>query len=1514
MDLLQSPLTRKLLPFSDKMSRLLPVFSGLIFLLLLIPVKAESQIIPSSRRIEWNPGIPGGIPSVQSPVENIVDHGADPGGENASGDALSEAIDALPEGGGVIYFPEGKYRFTSGIDINRSNIVLRGAGPEKTKLLFDTGGDCIAVETYQRGDWQTLLEGYKKGSKTVIVDDGSQFTVGEFAEIRQDNDPDIMYTEPDWNVSWGEHSVGQLFEVESIKGDTLTFKTPLHISFRSYLYPQIRPQGFLQYVGIEDLYIEKLKSHDSNTILFKNTAYCWVKNIESYHTYRTHLHMRSSLGCEVRHSYFHHAFDYGGGGHGYGVECNRHSSDILVEDNIFDSLRHAMIIQVGANGNVYGYNYSVNPVQGTGETNLNDGWVPPDISVHGHYPFMNLFEGNYVNEVGIADYWGPVGPGNTYFRNTVAGEGMFYYDHSHKQNVIGNITTVLRDRDGNSEEKLEHGNVVGGQTQWHDTIQTRVLPNSYYHNEKPEFFGNIDWPVYGPNIQKPLKLPAQYRYEKMKKKERGFFLNKWQPLSISSPAYEEVTPPSDSASSVVYVDPHDTRSRISPFSMGQDLNLFWGKYYHIPELRKDIANLNPRILRYPAGNGANKFFWNRGESDGIPPDADVSSALYGQSDDPEYLSIDHEYILRDTVGATGMNTVNYAYARYGTGEDPVAKAAHHAAEWVRYDNGRTQYWEIGNENYGKWTEGYEINTSLNNDGQPQTINGELYGKHFKVFVDSMKKAAREIGVEIYIGAVAYHSSGGYTSVIDNWNEKVFAEVGDVADFIIVHRYFGNWEDADASTILETAPKISEPKEVVTQQLKEQGFSPLPVALTEWNIRYEGRKQNVSCASGLHASLASANIIESGYGQASRWNMVWNYNKGESHGLFATNDDNEEEGVGPWSPRAPFFYMYYFNRFLGDHSIRSVVQGNENVKAFASTFSSGQTSLALSNIADSAETVKVSLFNFNPGKRYYYYTLTGDSTIMSRKVSINGDTTTQEGGGPDDYAQIKAKSALAGEEIKLELPPYSATYVLVEGTDSIKQSSVKFQLYARNESGTVKPAEKARVEFDNLAWYTGQDGSTSFRYLPGKYSYTISKPGFAPQSGKINLAGDTLLIDTLEQASYKVDFHITEADGQQGIYSCSIKLDKLESVTDTGGYASLRSVNYGYYNLEISKPHYNSLSTGPFLISSDTTLHLSLEREEYQVHFVVTDKYNGESLWGADLTIQDFTGQTDRDGSIDLSLPYGHYNYTLEKEDYDTIQNELLLTSDTTLQYAMNKVAAEVTFEIYHDRKPVNDVRIIFNEDTLFTNALGMKTFDNVPLNRSLSYKITKSGFQTIEDSLVAVYDTTVNLELTEPLIDIAFNIASGDDPVQNARIILNQEDTLWSDDKGSAVFSDLLAERTYRYNIHKDDYEEVMDSVYVSLRDTTLNIDLLPTSVEISHKETSTRIYPNPVRNKLFVESDQVCKQFTLLNMAQKPLKVGKPASASFTVDLSGLEEGLYIIRLTGTNGVQRSYKIVILK
>jgi len=477
-----------------------------------------SQIISFDNRITWIPGIPSSEQSIPTNTINVVeDFGVDNSGNSDALPAINRAISSVASTGGVVFFPQGTYRINGTIKIGNNKIVLRGEGADRTKLHFyNPLNACIEIITYGRGIWQGV-NGYMKDTTTLTVDNGSAFTVGEFAEIQQGNDADFMYTNSFWNQPWAQNLVGQFMQVTAINGNEITLKTPLHLTYQSRFNPQIRPQRLIKNVSVEDLYIELKTDSDVFTIYYKNAAYGLVKNVESYHTKKGHVSSESTIGCEVRNSSFIRSYDYGGGSHGYGVELGYHTTDWLVENNIFDSLRHAMVFATGANGNVISYNFSQNVLQGVGEHNLNQGWDPPDISNHGHYAYMNLIEGNSAQEVSISDYWGPTGPGNIYFRNRVLNketqDGIWYNDVSVKQNILGNSAIIIKDVSGKASNNLEHGNLINGQLLWDDSIPDHNLPNSYYLQSKPAFFESTDWPLYGPTEGFSRKLPSQKRFE-----------------------------------------------------------------------------------------------------------------------------------------------------------------------------------------------------------------------------------------------------------------------------------------------------------------------------------------------------------------------------------------------------------------------------------------------------------------------------------------------------------------------------------------------------------------------------------------------------------------------------------------------------------------------------------------------------------------------------------------------------------------------------------------------------------------------------------------------------------------------------------------------------------------------------------------------------------------------------------------------------------------------------------------
>lgn len=513
--------------------------------------------------------------------------------------------------------------------------------------------------------------------------------------------------------------------------------------------------------------------------------------------------------------------------------------------------------------------------------------------------------------------------------------------------------------------------------------------------------------------------------------QQGFFLeDSWEEKTSVIPPNESATKTTATPTVNVSVDFSTKVTKVSPYLFGHCVSQSYTNYYTTDYLLDNIESLSPNILRYPGGSGSNYFYWNRTKDDGHPDDVSVTKFKYGISDDPEYMSNEAFYTLCDTLDVSGMNVVNYSYARFGTSKDPVAVAAHLAADWVRYDNGRTKYWEIGNENYGAWEEGYEIDTTQNQDGQPAIQTGTLYGEHFHVFADSMRKAAQEIGVEIKLGAVCYHDNE------DPWNHEVISEVGNNTDFLIVHKYLGQKRiDADYEELLNVAHEINLPYEVLASKVAELGLDPIPVALTEWNTNYEISGQKVSYLSGMFNTIAMGTIIESGYGMASRWNLVWRYNDALTHGLINGNKDSEDEGLGDFLPRPAFYYLYYFQQFFGDRMV-TCTSDNDTVVSFASSYADGNSSVILVNKSTEPQTVKVDFANFTQGDKYYWYLLTGDTDdgSFSRKVYVNGQNS-ETVSGPLNYEEIEAYACDQDGGILIDLPALSTVYALVEGNNT-----------------------------------------------------------------------------------------------------------------------------------------------------------------------------------------------------------------------------------------------------------------------------------------------------------------------------------------------------------------------------------------------------------------------------------------------------------------------------------------------
>ncbi len=539
----------------------------------------------------------------------------------------------------------------------------------------------------------------------------------------------------------------------------------------------------------------------------------------------------------------------------------------------------------------------------------------------------------------------------------------------------------------------------------------------------------------------------------------GFFLDNWQAKSFVAPSFTEVSIPTTAANTVT-IDVSDIITKIPNQIFGHNANTWMGTFVDQASFMTDITNLKPNVIRWPAGSGSNGYFWNtnpvqdpNNKSRQTPPvqymkdwgipdkymdkDGKLFDAWfgYGQTTDNWRASLSNYYDMLQKSNNKGVITVNYSFARYGMSKNPVATAAHLAADWVRYDKGRTEYWEIGNENYGDWEAGYRIDVSKNQDGQPEFLTGGLYAKHFKVFADSMRKAAAEVGAKIKIGAVTQESQtqSWQTNTTKTWNSTMIPELNNKADYYVVHNYITPYDqNSTASVIMNGALTIpAQMMNFVSNEITNNGAELKPIAFSEWNMWAKDSKQQVSNISGLFAVAVQGEAIKNKYGLAARWDLLNGWDGGNDHGLFSDGGSADDPR---WNPRPSFYYMYYFQKCLGDRMVSSVMGGPQTtMTSYASTYSSGQMNVTVINPSPNPQTIEVKTKNFNIGNRFYWYSLTGsnDNGEFSRKVLINGSGPKGAAGGPSEYATIKAMSASTANGIKVTVPAWGSVFVMID---------------------------------------------------------------------------------------------------------------------------------------------------------------------------------------------------------------------------------------------------------------------------------------------------------------------------------------------------------------------------------------------------------------------------------------------------------------------------------------------------
>lgn len=390
-------------------------------------VVGSMYALPPDRGTKWAPGVTGGIPNYTTVTSTISAGSGDQGSAIQSALTSAGAAAARDGIGRVVMLGPGTFNYSGALYIP-SRVVLRGSGLDASgamrTVLVHAPGNTSSIIFGLLWPWGTGVDGTArnlsadavKGAYSVTVANVAGLTAGSLVTVDEITDGPATGTtlgpndraiyrndrHPLGSNSRGwwcrdNRPISQVLEVSSVSGNTVTFKTPFHIDFRTAYQAQLINwiPAPVQLAGVEDLRISGSGDPGNGLngygVYFAIAKDCWAARIEVDNNYGSAVQWATAHHCTLRDSYLHDTAYYGNGGAGYAVDVTRGSSDNLMENNIVIRFNKVSQFRASGGGNVFAYSYTDD-----GGIQWSPGWIETGIQAS-HYPtpHFELFEGNY---------------------------------------------------------------------------------------------------------------------------------------------------------------------------------------------------------------------------------------------------------------------------------------------------------------------------------------------------------------------------------------------------------------------------------------------------------------------------------------------------------------------------------------------------------------------------------------------------------------------------------------------------------------------------------------------------------------------------------------------------------------------------------------------------------------------------------------------------------------------------------------------------------------------------------------------------------------------------------------------------------------------------------------------------------------------------------------------------------------------------------------------------------------
>jgi hypothetical protein len=424
----------------------MPLFWMVVALVFVKPLYTRAEIIPHTNRTDWVVGWTVG-PQISKPtrttMHNVVTgFGADPTGVVDSYTNIQAAI-ATAASNEIVYFPNGIYKATQTISVDKHGLTARGES--SNSVLHVAGNQSVGFAighqpvSASQASYHLVASGATKGSSNIAL-----FTVTDsFAQPMAVGDAFEIHMTVEGSEAWPyistyghSNMLKEVVVVHALSGTNVTLTKPLNFNWTNnavlrslHRFGAVRSSENMRIgISFENLTITTTNNGVAGTggtlMTVGMVRNCWFSNVTLLYGNNFWMDIDGVANIAIERCELGRAFS--AGPNHSGIRISR-GNGVLIQDNIFhNGLFPAIEANEGFTGSAIVFNFG---------TNIYAGQM---YSHHNPHPLMNLYEGGvtpgcfYISD----GYFGSTSH-DTLFRNAL--RIIVYKRWTTHNSAVGNV-------------------------------------------------------------------------------------------------------------------------------------------------------------------------------------------------------------------------------------------------------------------------------------------------------------------------------------------------------------------------------------------------------------------------------------------------------------------------------------------------------------------------------------------------------------------------------------------------------------------------------------------------------------------------------------------------------------------------------------------------------------------------------------------------------------------------------------------------------------------------------------------------------------------------------------------------------------------------------------------------------------------------------------------------------------------------------------------------------------------